>query len=117
MGWGRGAVAAQASHACVAAIAVFAQCADTLRYTAPAALPAMAKIVLQVCSRCAGARSPPTQAASRAQFDQTVRALADAHIDHYRWIEQPEDIATCLALRPYEKTAVAPHLAHLVPLR
>ncbi len=32
--------------------------------------------------------------------------LIDKKIDHKSWVEQPENILTCIALKPYPKTEV-----------
>lgn len=34
-------------------------------------------------------------------MDETVRYLLSRAIDHTVWIEAPEDIPTCISLRPY----------------
>ena len=36
-------------------------------------------------------------------------ALSAAGVAHKLWTEQPEDFATCLATKPYPKSAVAAH--------
>ncbi|CAH2040660.1 unnamed protein product, partial [Iphiclides podalirius] len=42
--------------------------------------------------------------------EESLRKVAEKlkhnHIDHKLWIEQPEDIPTCLALKPYPKEEV-----------
>ncbi|KAG8122994.1 hypothetical protein E2320_018592 [Naja naja] len=38
-------------------------------------------------------------------------------IDHKVWIEQPENIATCIALRPYQKEHVHHHLKNFKLLK
>jgi hypothetical protein len=40
-------------------------------------------------------------------------ALGAAGVAHKLWLEQPEDVATCLATKPYPKTAVAAHFKKL----
>ena len=43
-----------------------------------------------------------------AQLTQLAEKLAEAGIAHKLWIEQPENFPTCLAVKPYPKSAVAP---------
>nr|XP_021154195.1 putative peptidyl-tRNA hydrolase PTRHD1 [Columba livia] len=51
---------------------------------------------------------------SRAPDEAALVALAETlkqhDIDHEVWTEQPENVATCLALRPYPKERVHQHL-------
>nr|XP_006116808.1 putative peptidyl-tRNA hydrolase PTRHD1 [Pelodiscus sinensis] len=39
-----------------------------------------------------------------------AETLQQHNIDHKVWIEQPENITTCIALRPYPKEEVHQHL-------
>ena len=40
-------------------------------------------------------------------------ALESAGVAHKLWTEQPENVATCLATKPYPKQAVAAHFKKL----
>ena len=43
---------------------------------------------------------------SEAQLTKLAEALRDQKLDHVCWREQPENILTALATKPYTKTAV-----------
>ncbi|XP_009318040.1 PREDICTED: putative peptidyl-tRNA hydrolase PTRHD1, partial [Pygoscelis adeliae] len=59
-------------------------------------------------------RACQEQDAFWAPDEAALRALAETlkqhSIDHEVWTEQPENTATCLALRPYPKDQVHQHL-------
>uniref|UniRef100_UPI0035900C08 putative peptidyl-tRNA hydrolase PTRHD1 n=1 Tax=Myxine glutinosa TaxID=7769 RepID=UPI0035900C08 len=90
MGWPLGAVVAQGCHACSAALHMFRADAHTQRYLAD--VERMHKVVLAADGE-------------DALRELTERLLADG-IDHHLWVEQPENIATGLALKPYPKEEV-----------
>ncbi|XP_030054545.1 putative peptidyl-tRNA hydrolase PTRHD1 [Microcaecilia unicolor] len=94
LGWPLGALVAQACHAAVAVIHLNYSHEDTQQYLQE--LDSMHKVVLE------------------APDDASLLALAETLkqecVDHKLWIEQPENIATCLALRPYPKEEVHQHL-------
>ena len=48
-----------------------------------------------------------------AQMRNLSEKLAAAGIAHKLWIEQPENIPTCIATRPYPKVEVAPFFKKL----
>lgn len=41
---------------------------------------------------------------------ELAETLQQKNIDHTLWLEQPENIATCIALRPYPKEEVSQYL-------
>ncbi|XP_077990437.1 putative peptidyl-tRNA hydrolase PTRHD1 [Glandiceps talaboti] len=88
--WPIGAVIAQACHACTAVLHTFYNDPNVQQYTSD--LDHMHKVVLE------------------AKDEESVRSLAnklqEESIDHKLWIEQPEDIPTCLATKPYPKDQV-----------
>jgi hypothetical protein len=43
--------------------------------------------------------------------------LREAHVDHYLWLEQPENYATAIATKPVPRSAVHPVLRALKLLR
>lgn len=47
------------------------------------------------------------------QLRALAAKLAEAGVAHKLWIEQPEDIATCLASKPYLKSTVSSHFKKL----
>ena len=88
--WPIGAVLAQACHASSAAIHLFYNDEATQLYLKD--LDNMHKVVLEA----------PDETALRSLSDK----LKEANIDHKLWIEKPEDYATCLAAKPYQKEVV-----------
>lgn len=50
------------------------------------------------------------QAPDEAALTALAETLKQHGIDHEVWTEQPENMATCLALRPYPKDQVHQHL-------
>ena len=95
MGWPLGSICAQAAHAAVAAVWEHREHADTVAYCAPDAIDGMHKVVLEV--------------KGETQLVNLAAKLAEAGVDHKRWMEQPENFPTCLATRPYPKAEVAAH--------
>ncbi|XP_019339340.1 putative peptidyl-tRNA hydrolase PTRHD1 isoform X2 [Alligator mississippiensis] len=61
-----------------------------------------------------GSRSSHHPAAAQAPDEGALMTLAETlkehSVDHEMWIEQPENIATCIALRPYPKDQVHQYL-------
>ncbi|CAL8316413.1 unnamed protein product [Boreogadus saida] len=90
MAWPLGAVITQACHAATAAIHLNYHDSDTQEYLAQ--LDTMHKVVLQV----------PDQ----TTLSTLSETLTEKNIAHKLWIEQPENLPTCLALKPYPKEAV-----------
>lgn len=50
------------------------------------------------------------QAPDEAALTVLAETLKQHSIDHQVWTEQPENVPTCLALRPYPKDQVHQHL-------
>ncbi|CAN9507508.1 unnamed protein product [Ophioblennius macclurei] len=94
LSWPLGAVITQACHAATAAIHLHYGLTDTQRYLEE--LDSMHKVVL----------AAPDEGALSSLSD----CLTEAGVAHKLWVEQPENIPTCLALRPYPKDAVQPLL-------
>lgn len=46
------------------------------------------------------------QAADEASLTGLAEKLVENKIDHKLWIEQPENIPTCIAIKPYPKAEV-----------
>ncbi|KAH9281553.1 putative peptidyl-tRNA hydrolase PTRHD1 [Echinococcus granulosus] len=95
LSWSLGSVIAQACHASTAALQKFAEHEDTRAYVAD--LENMRKVVLGV--------------SDEAKLAYLSQCLEGEQIDFVLWREQPENILTALALRPYQKKA-----AHLCTL-
>ncbi|XP_060907599.1 putative peptidyl-tRNA hydrolase PTRHD1 [Labrus mixtus] len=94
LSWPLGAVITQACHAATAAIHLHYEDPDTQRYLAE--LDSMHKVVL----------GAPDEAALSSLSEN----LSQAGVAHKLWIEQPENIPTCLALKPCPKETVQPLL-------
>ncbi|XP_051265754.1 putative peptidyl-tRNA hydrolase PTRHD1 isoform X2 [Dicentrarchus labrax] len=90
LSWPLGAVITQACHAATAAIHLHYGDPDTQRYLAE--LDSMHK------------------APDEAALSGLSETLTQAGVAHKLWIEQPENIPTCLALKPCLKETVQPLL-------
>ncbi|NXX98959.1 PTRD1 hydrolase, partial [Centropus bengalensis] len=94
LAWPLGAVVAQGCHAALAAAHEHREHPDTRAYLGMGG--AMRTVVLEA----------PDEAALTA----LAETLKQHKIDHTLWMEQPENLPTCLALRPYLKDQVHQHL-------
>lgn len=89
--WPKGALIAQCCHASIAAIHLNYADADTVEYLRK--LDQMHKVVVGV----------PTL----DEMSQLNEALTKSNLKFKLWIEQPENVPTCIATKPYPKSAVA----------
>ncbi|XP_029902483.1 putative peptidyl-tRNA hydrolase PTRHD1 [Myripristis murdjan] len=94
LSWPLGAVITQACHAATAAIHLNYADPDTQQYLTE--LDSMHKVVLQ--------------APDQDSLSSLSETLTEGGVAHKLWIEQPENIPTCLALKPYPKETVQPLL-------
>lgn len=92
--WPTGALVAQACHAATAALHLHREHPQTVAYLRE--LGRMRKVVLE--------------AADETTLKELAETLQQKNIDHMLWLEQPENVATCIALRPYPKEEVSQHL-------
>ncbi|XP_002127563.1 putative peptidyl-tRNA hydrolase PTRHD1 [Ciona intestinalis] len=90
MKWPIGAMIAQACHACTSIICLYKDDPNVLEYTAD--LDNMRKVVLE--------------AKDEENLCSLAEALQQNDVDSKLWIEQPENIATCLVTKPYKKEDV-----------
>lgn len=90
LGWPLGAVMAQACHAATAAIHNHYSDEVTQAYLAD--LDNMHKVVLE--------------AKGEAELRALASKLEEGGVQHKLWIEQPEDVPTCLATKPCTKEQV-----------
>jgi len=88
--WPIGALIAQACHACTAVISKHRDDENVLSYVGD--VDNMRKVVLK-CS-------------NDEELNQLATVLTENKVDHKLWVEQPENITTCLVTKPYEKTQV-----------
>lgn len=95
-GWTMGPMMAQAAHATTAIIMLSRDRDDTQAYVSDANLPHMHKIVLQT----------PKNISLTDLAAQLAAETDPAMPPHYLWMEQPENIPTCLAVAPNRKPAV-----------
>ena len=93
MGWPVGAVIAQACHACTAVTHIYYNDNYTQAYLAN--LDNMRKVILEV--------------SDETSLNSLHLKLKDEDIHHKLWIEQPENISTCLVTKPYPKDKVQPY--------
>lgn len=97
MQWPLGAVIAQSCHACTAVIHKFYNDEYTQQYLAD--LDNMHKVVLEI--------------SDESSLRDMHKKLEENAIDHKLWIEQPENIPTCLVIKPYPKEQVHKHVKKL----
>ncbi|XP_077287389.1 putative peptidyl-tRNA hydrolase PTRHD1 isoform X1 [Arctopsyche grandis] len=96
MQWSIGAFVAQACHATVA---IIHECADdpiTKEYLSD--VNNMHKVVLELPDGVA--------------LNKVAETLTNNKIIHKVWIEEPEKLATCIALKPYKKADVKKYLSN-----
>ncbi|KAK0066274.1 peptidyl-tRNA hydrolase PTRHD1 [Biomphalaria pfeifferi] len=91
--WPTGALIAQACHACTAVIHQNYKDDVTQEYLSD--LDRMHKIILE--------------AKDADALDLLAENLIKNNIIHKLWIEQPENIPTCLAVKPYRKNDISSH--------
>ncbi|CAD6259704.1 unnamed protein product [Miscanthus lutarioriparius] len=102
--WPLGSVVAQGCHAAVAAVWVHRDHPDTAAYCAPDNLDRMHK----ACSTFCLIRSPVTlEVKGETQLKNLSEKLEAAGVRHKLWIEQPENIPTCIATAPCPKSQVS----------
>jgi len=96
-GWPLGSLVAQGAHAAVAAVAEHLAAGDALTqaYVAPENIDFMHKAVLEVKNLNA--------------LESLASRLTESGVAHKLWLEQPENVATCLATKPARKSTLQPH--------
>ncbi|KER21417.1 hypothetical protein T265_10260 [Opisthorchis viverrini] len=88
--WPLGAVVAQGCHAATASIHAFRTHPQTIAYLEN--LDRMHKVVLGI--------------ENEQQLKCLAEKLTENKVDHYLWTEQPENVCTALATRPYLKSDI-----------
>ncbi|MQL92960.1 hypothetical protein Taro_025594 [Colocasia esculenta] len=91
--WPLGSVVTQGCHAAVAAVWAHREHPHTASYCSDSNIDSMHKVTLEV--------------KGEAQIRNLSEKLCAGGIAHKLWIEQPENIPTCIATRPYPKSEVA----------
>ncbi|KAL6533751.1 hypothetical protein OROHE_013584 [Orobanche hederae] len=97
--WPLGSLVTQGCHASVAAIWENKYDPDTLRYCSSSNLDSMHKVTLEV--------------KGEAQILNLSDKLKAGCVAHKLWTEQPENIPTCLATKPYLKSFVSSYFKKL----
>ena len=93
--WSWGAIIAQACHASTACLHTFREDSNVKSYLSQ--MESMHKVILQA----------PDLPALEAIVESS------GNLDRYPWIEQPENVLTAVAFKPYPKETVYPLVAHL----
>ncbi|CAL5015034.1 unnamed protein product [Urochloa decumbens] len=91
--WPMGSVVTQGCHAAVAAVWEHREHPDTAAYCGPDNLDRMHKVTLEV--------------KGETQLKNLAEKLQAAGVRHKVWIEQPENIPTCIATAPCPKSQVS----------
>ncbi|CAN6229454.1 unnamed protein product [Urochloa humidicola] len=91
--WPMGSVVTQGCHAAVAAVWEHRDHPDTASYCGPDNLDRMHKVTLEV--------------KGETQLKNLAEKLQAAGVRHKVWIEQPENIPTCIATAPCPKSQVS----------
>lgn len=94
--WGTGPIIAQACHATAACLLKYWDDPDTRAYVSTTNLPNMAKVVLK-----------------SQDLMKLKSTLDDLCVDSYLWIEQPENMPSALAIKPYERCFIKPIMQSL----
>ncbi|KAJ1420124.1 Peptidyl-tRNA hydrolase, PTH2 [Sesbania bispinosa] len=97
--WPLGSVVTQGCHASVAAIWSNKDDPFTVDYCSPDKIDSMHKVTLEV--------------KGETQIKNLSEKLTSGGIMHKLWIEQPENIPTCLATKPYPKSIVSSYFKKL----
>lgn len=97
--WPLGSVVTQGCHASVSAVWSNKDDPVTIDYCSPDKIDSMHKVTLEV-------KGEP-------QIKNLSEKLTSGGIIHKLWIEQPENIPTCLATKPYPKSIVSPYFKKL----
>eukprot|EP00053_Salpingoeca_punica_P005450 m.54375 g.54375 ORF g.54375 m.54375 type:complete len:187 (-) comp13246_c0_seq1:432-992(-) len=99
--WSAGSIITQCCHASVAAITLHME--DELVVAYLQDMARMHKVVVEV--------------KSEAALAEIARKLREANIVFHEWIEQPENIPTCIATKPLRKSSLPKCLKRLPLLR
>lgn len=97
--WPLGSVVTQGCHASVGAIWSNRDDPHTVQYCSPEKIDSMHKVTLEV--------------KGETQLVNLSEKLKTGEIGHKLWIEQPENIPTCLATKPAPKSIVSPFFKKL----
>ena len=115
--WPKGPWMVQAAHAATAAITISSSSRSTQDYISAANLSSMHKVVLAT-AKAGKAKRTLNELSEKLSAERMAWEKAKASAEakggeegeqefpqHYLWIEQPENTATCLAIAPNRKPA------------
>ncbi|KAF7977971.1 hypothetical protein HWV62_2077 [Athelia sp. TMB] len=91
-GWGYGPLMAQTAHAATAVLHETREREETIQYLAD--LRSMHKVVLETAD---------LSSLRKLSAMLSAEASPGSSVPHHLWIEQPENIPTCIAIAPYRK--------------
>ena len=97
--WNVGGLISNGAHACMAVVMAHRNDPDVERYTSPDAETQMHKVVLA--------------AKDEGELVETSKMLERHGMAHKVWVEQPEMIRSCLAVKPYPRSIIQPLLKAL----
>lgn len=106
--WPKGPWMAQSAHASIAAIQISSFSASTQEYISPSNLGSMHKVVLQTPREGKGKMSLEELSARLTEARRSYEEAGEGEEEfpkHWLWVEQPEGVATCLAIAPNRKPA------------
>ena len=104
--WPKGPWMAQSAHAAIAAIQISLSSTNTQEYISASNLDTMHKVVLQTCTTGKAKMDLHELSAKLTEARQAYEAERpdqDEFPKHYLWMEQPENVPTCLAVAPNRK--------------
>ncbi|KAN0061085.1 hypothetical protein ACQY0O_006820 [Thecaphora frezii] len=101
--WTRGPLMAQSAHAALAACQISSSSPNTIAYLSASNLAHMHKVVLQTPSDGKLGLAALSQRLSDARIHWETTGEGEEVPLHYLWIEQPENVATCIAVAPNRK--------------
>lgn len=117
--WPLGSIIAQGCHASTAALWLSRDSPATKAYCAPDKLDSMHKVcLLTTClpgiahgsdSKTGLALKVVLEVKGEPQLQTLSQRLSENGVEHKLWMEQPENIATCLATVPAGKSSIQQH--------
>ncbi|TKY89426.1 hypothetical protein EX895_001957 [Sporisorium graminicola] len=113
LSWPKGPWMAQSAHAAISAIQVSLSSAHTQQYISASNLASMHKVVLQTPASGKAkmdllqlsTKLTEARKAYEAAKEQGEGQEEEEFPQHYLWVEQPENVPTCLAIAPNSKPA------------
>lgn len=114
--WPKGPLMAQSAHAAISAIQISLSSPLTQTYVSPSNLGSMHKVVLQtpasgkakmdlheLSAKLTEARKVYEKAVAEGKGEEGEEG--EEFPQHWLWVEQPENVPTCLAIAPNSKPA------------